>query len=102
MAKGNIGQCVTGVGSEGDFCDTKCTCGRGLLCAPNVLCKECGNICMAEDVVNRLVQYYNIGCTCTPPTTSTKYKKPTCRPFSSSYQVPLEIVDGIVQIPTFY
>ena len=101
MAQGNIGQCVAGVGSEGDFCDTKCTCAKGLLCAPNVLCKTCGNICMAEDVVNRLVQYYNIGCTCTPPTTVT-VKKPTCRPFSASYKPQIDIIDGVVDMPSFY
>lgn len=38
----------------------------GLLCAPNVLCRTCGNICMSTEVVNKLVQYYDSGCNCVP------------------------------------
>ncbi len=43
-------------------CNTTCECATDLMCVPNVLCKTCGNICMAKDVVNRLIQYFNEGC----------------------------------------
>lgn len=100
LTKGKIGSCSSQIGSEGEACDTNCRCGTGLLCAPNLLCKQCGSICQAEDVVNRLIQYYNIGCTCPPPTGS-KAPKPTCRPFSSTFKAPVTLVNGVVVFPEF-
>lgn len=51
---------------EGEKCDIFCICEQGLLCAPNVLCRTCGNICMSTYVVNKLIEYYDSGCNCAP------------------------------------
>ena len=101
---GKLGTCTTSGATEGEKCNSVCTCSAGLLCAPNLLCKTCGTICQAEDLVNRLIQYYNMGCTCPPPkTTSTNVTivKPTCKTFSATYKSPITLVNGIVEFPYF-
>lgn len=35
-----------------------------MLCVPNILCRNCGNICMAIEFVEKLVFYYDVGCVC--------------------------------------
>jgi hypothetical protein len=60
----NPGNCTTELAKEGEQCDSFCLCGQGLLCTPNILCRNCGNICMAADFVSKLVQYYDIACNC--------------------------------------
>jgi hypothetical protein len=59
QAGSNPGICTYELAKEGEKCDLFCMCEIGLLCAPNVLCRTCGNICMSTDVVNKLVQYYD-------------------------------------------
>ncbi|CAF0791080.1 unnamed protein product [Brachionus calyciflorus] len=60
----NPGTCTSDLAREGEFCDSFCTCAKGLLCTPNLLCRSCGNICMTSEFVNKLVNYYDQGCNC--------------------------------------
>ena len=79
-------------------------CELGLLCAPNVLCRTCGNICMSTEIVNKLVQYYDSGCNCVPtfmgPTGVVNHNigGRTMKPEDKN----LKIVNGVVQLPGQY
>ncbi len=79
-------------------------CEAGFLCAPNVLCRTCGNICMSTVVIDKLVKYYDSGCSCVPTFFSPLGSSPiknfgrNLKPVQSEFK----IVNGVVQFPGVY